>query len=574
MLGVVALGMLGTLGQLTLGIVGVAVPGQEPGSPHFVDMLVGSGIEYVNVSGDSEKLLILGSLGSGVLLLDYDNDGDLDLYFLNGALLKGGQVEYVEKNRLYRNDNYWNFTDVTDKAGIGDAGWGMGGAVGDFDNDGHSDIFVTNIGPNVLYRNQGDGTFADITGTSHIEDESWGTSAAFLDHDGDGDLDLYVVNYLDPSLKRIPRAGGRVLHAPGTEGDVECRYRSVRVFCGPEGLLGARDIFYVNQGNGTFSDATRRAGVFDAKLSYGLGVVVGDYDDDGDADIFVANDSMANLLYQNRADSSFEEVALWAGVALNQDAVAEAGMGVDMGDADADGWLDFFVTNFSEESNTLYRNLGNRVFVDSSGQSGLGPPSLPYLGWATRFFDVDNDGDEDLFVANGHVYPQVELLDTGFRYAQANRLFLNGGKGRFQDRRATQSAEGDAFSTRGGGFGDIDNDGYVDAILVNIDAPPSLLRNRRVGEDHWVSFQLVGVRSNRSAIGARLTLAARSGSQIKEVRPSGSYLSSNDLRVHFGLGSSESVDSLVIRWPRGQVHELTGLPADRHYVVTEDGRMW
>lgn len=538
-------------------------------------MLPVSGVDYVNVSGDPDKTVILSSLGSGAALIDYDNDGDLDIYFVNGALLRDGEVMEVERNRLYRNDGDWTFTEVTDKAGVGHPAWGFGVAVGDVDNDGAADLYVTNLGPDVLFVNHGDGTFsAEETPARGLGDRGLGTSAAFLDLEGDGDLDLYLVRYVDPSLRRVPSYGTRTLHAPGIPGDIECRYRGVPVFCGPEGLLGQSDRLFENRTGRGFEDVTRRAGIHDLTRAYGLGVVVSDLDSDGDADIYVANDSVPNFYFRSRGDGVFEELADRVGVAVNGDGIAEAGMGVDAADVNGDGHLDILVTNFSEESNTLYQGAADGIYRDQTVSAGLQGTTWLYLGWATRLFDIDNDGDNDLMVANGHVYPQAEEVAPEIGYAQNNQLFLNDGTGRFVEVRDWLEGARGRASSRGGAFGDIDNDGRLDAVIVNIDGPPSILRNITAAAGHWISVKLVGVGSNRSAIGARIALISGSRVRIGEVRPSGSYLSSSDPRVHFGLGQDTGPVDLRIEWPGGRTREHRNLHPDRHYVISEAGAVW
>ncbi len=547
--------------------------GLSPGRRYFLNVLPHSGIDYFNVSGEPHKPQISGSLGSGAALFDYDEDGDLDLYLVNGAAAKGMDIVGRFPNQLYRNEGGWAFKEVTDQAGVGDKGWGFGCASGDYDNDGDLDLYVTNLGPNVLYKNQGDGTFVNVTASAGVGHTSWGASAAWVDHDGDGDLDLYVTNYLDPSLKKIPLPGTSIIHAAGLLGDIFCRFKEIEapVFCGPTGLVGASDVFYRNNGDGTFSEATEASGLYDPSQAFSLGVVVLDYNDDGRPDLYVASDAVSNYLFMNQGEGRFKEVGLSAGVARNEYGRAEGSMGLGTSDINGDGKIDLFVTNYSHQTNTLYMNLGEGLFADRTEAVFPGRPSLMYLAWATRFIDLDLDGDEDLFVANGHVYPQVDL-GSETTYRQRNQIFQNEGAGGFVEVGfLADDAMSEVKSSRGGAFGDVDNDGHVDAVIVNIDAQPSLLKNTgwAAGGGHWVGFRLIGRTGNRDAIGARLDLESGGRRQLRDIRPSGSYLSSSDLRAHFGLGVGNRVETLRIRWPNGSVEELADLAIDRYHTIVE-----
>jgi hypothetical protein len=527
--------------------------------PQFVEMRARSGIDYVNRTGEREKKFIVSSLGTGAALLDYDQDGDLDVYLVQGAEIEGTTVLEGSGSRLYRNEGGWRFQEVTDSAGVGTRGFGQGATAADVDNDGFPDLYVTQVGTNVLYRNRGDGTFEDQTVSSGASGTGWGTSAAFFDADGDADVDLYVAAYADPELTRLPLPGS----------GPSCRWLSIPVFCGPTGLSGASDWFFRNQGDGTYVEASREAGLLDRDASYGLGVVSFDFDDDGDADLYVANDSMPNLLFLNDGQGTFTETALFSGVAYNIDGLAQAGMGVDAGDLDGDGRLDLFVTNFSHDTNTAYRSLGAGLFADATTEMNLRMPSWFYLGWATRFVDLDNDGDEDLFVANGHVYPEAEKADPHTTYAQRNQIYWNRGSGSFEE---GTFAEGDAmsvaYSSRGGAFGDIDDDGDPDAVIVNIDDVPSLLRNDAAW-GNWIGLRLVGTRSNRDALGARVVITAAGGRRTKEVHTSGSFLSSSDPRLLFGLGEATRADEILVRWPSGREEEFSNLAAGSYHLIVE-----
>ncbi len=536
--------------QLLFGPFIVLANAQE--KPVFRDALEGSGIDYINVSGEPDKRTIVSTLGSGVAMFDYDEDGDLDLYFANGARLAGGRVEEVTSDRLYRNNGDWSFEDVTARAGLGDRGWAMGVAVGDVDNDGAPDLYVTRIGTNLLYRNRGDGTFEEIAEASGVADGAWGTSAAFFDAEGDGDLDLYVANYIDIDLDAFP--------PPGQE--ARCQWFGLDIMCGPKGLEGASDVFFLNEGDGSFSDGTAAAGLSDPTGAYALGVVIGDYDDDGDLDVYVANDSAPNFLYQNDGSGHFTETAFLSGVALSSDGLAQAGMGVDIGDLSGDGRLDLFVTNFSHETNNAYFNHGHGLFIDSVGAANLHGPSWFSLGWGTRMVDFDHDGDLDVFVANGHVYPGVDRSNLKTRYHQANQIFWNDGTGVFSEH---EFAQGDAMTrmaaSRSAAFGDVDGDGDVDGVIVNIDAAPSLLVNELEGERRGVLFRLVGTRGPRDAIGARITIIitveAGHVRQMREIHPSGSFLASSDGRAHFGWSGEDWVERVQVRWPGGRVESFS-----------------
>ncbi len=541
-------------------LLSVAQAGLSTKPVYFVEMREHAGIEYRNTTGELEKRYIVSSLGTGAALFDYDEDGDLDLYLVNGAGLKDGSVIPVGPNRLYRNEGDWRFRDVTEMAGVGHQGFGVGAAASDFDNDGLVDLYVTNLGENVLYRNRGDGTFVDVTERAGVGHAGYGTSAAFLDADGDADLDLYVANYVNLDFRRLPAPGSRP----------SCQWQGLPIFCGPSGLEAASDVYYRNLGNGTFEDAGEEVGLVGNTPAYGLGVVVGDYDGDGDTDIYVANDSVPNFLFENDGNGNFREQALLAGVAYSAEGIAQAGMGVDMADLDGDGRLDLFVTNFSHDTNTIYRNFGGGLFEDATAKIMLRSDSWFYLGWATRFLDLDNDGDQDLFVANGHVYPRAGEAGSQLSYEQRNQIFWSSGSGRMED---FEFPTGDAMhakaSSRGGAFGDMDNDGDLDAVIVNIDAPPSLLKNELPGGGNALTLRLVGTVGNRDALGARVTLVAGSSRQVKEVHTSGSYLSSNDHRLHFGLGALERVDELIVRWPSGLEQKLGSVAAGAFLTIVE-----
>ena len=533
--------------------------------PVFVEKTREAGLLFYNTFGEEHKRCILGGHpGSGAAFFDYDGDGDLDLYVTNGATLETFADKSGPGNGLFRNQGDGTFQNVADEAGVDDAGWGAGVAVGDYDNDGWRDLYVTNYGPNVLYRNLGDGQFADVTAAAGVGGQDCSASAAFFDYDGDGDLDLYVVNYVVFDVAALPDDPAR---------DEKCVYvAGLRVYCGPLGMVGAGDRLYRNDGDGRFADVTDATGIAAANDYYGLGVMPEDYDNDGDMDLFVINDETPNVLFRNDGGQRFVDVAPEVGVAYNADGEEESGMGVDAGDYDNDGDMDFYVTNFYRETNTLYRNDGAAGFADVTTLTGLGVPTLNWLGWSTRFFDYDNDADLDLFVVNGHVYPEVDLSEfTGTTYAQPNLLFANQGNGEFIDVSAT-SGPGLAVTkvSRGACFGDYDDDGDVDVFVVNLNDTPTLLRNDGGNGYNWLTVLALGTRDNRDGVGARVRVITSSGSQLRTVNGSSGYLAHNDIRAHFGLGQQLRAD-VEITWPDGAVQKIEDMPANRLLVVHQNG---
>lgn len=549
-------GRLGYVGSPWLA-ESVAATGNEP--LWFVDATREAGIEYTNVCGSAErKRWITETLGSGAAWLDFDGDGVLDLYLVNGSDHErpAGQGE---PNRLYRGDGRGRFSDVTSIAGVGHRGWGQGVAVGDVDSDGDPDLYVTNYGPNVLYLNEGDGTFTDVTDVAGVGHDDWGTSAAFFDMEGDGDLDLYVANYLACDPQTVPQPGESTL----------CGFKGIPTLCGPRPLPPQQDVLYRNEGDGTFTDVTLESGVGLDEPLYALGVVTGDYDNDGDQDVYVANDSVRNLLWRNRGDGTFEDVAVTTMSAVGAEGRAQSGMGVDLGDYDGDGWLDIAVTNFSDDLNTIYRNVDGRYFLDDSSALGLSV-TYPALSWGVGFQDLDSDADLDLFIANGHIYPEMDDYDLGTTYRQANHLFVNREGTRLIEisSRAGPGLEV-ARSFRGAAFGDYDGDGDVDVILTAIDDAALLLRNDSADAGHWLQVSLIGTRSNKDAVGARVTLTAAGKSQIRERIGGGSYLSANSPHLHFGLGAADVAERIEVRWPSGAVDVLEDVPADRRITIVE-----
>ena len=533
-------------------LVGAASGWSEPLAVQFVDRAADAGLTQRNVSGTDQSYIVEGMMG-GAAFFDYDRDGDVDLYVTNGSSFAGFATGEHPANQLYRNDG-GRFADMTTVAGVGDTSWSMGCAAADYDNDGYTDLYVTNFGRNTLYRNLGTGRFADVTTEAGVGDTGWGTGASFGDYDRDGDVDLYVANYVDFSLDY--------------ESPIPCLWKNVKVYCGPVGLLPAADVFYRNNGDGTFSEWTKQAGLEGEKF-YGMSALFGDYDNDGWPDLLVANDSTPNLLFRNLRDGRFAEEALMAGVAYSGEGVTQGCMGAAWGDYDNDGLFDLFVTNFADEYNALYRNEGGGFFVDVSFAAGIGAAPAELVSWGTGFFDYDNDGDRDLFVANGHTYPQADLPRVNSNYKQANSLFENRG-GRLVE---VSAAAGPGFALRrvgrGTSFADYDGDGDIDLFILNLNGPPTLLRNDGDHDNHYLLVHTVGTKSNRDGIGARVIISAGGQTQHAEVQSGGSYLSHNDLRLHFGLGQAERVDRLEVRWPSGAVQVLSDIAADQVLTVVE-----
>jgi len=526
----------------------------------FMDVTRIAGIDFHLTCGGSQKLYIMESMCGGVAFIDYDNDGWPDIFLINGSTLEDLRTDRSPASKLYHNNHDGTFTDVTQKVGLAHRGWCMGAAVGDYDNDGWDDLYITCLTGSFLYKNNGNGTFRDVTMQAGVGNLArWGTSAAFGDYDRDGYLDLYVANYVDLDLNNLPKFGSTRF----------CQYRGIPVSCGPRGLAGSRDRLYHNDGDGSITDVTDKMNI-DADSHYGLGVIWADYDGDGWLDIYVANDSSPSLLYHNNEGKSFTEVAVTAGVAFSDDGREQAGMGVDFGDYDNDGLPDLVKTNFSDDANNLYHNNGDGTFDDRAGAAGFGAVSVPFLGFGVRFLDHDNDGWKDIIVANGHVNPQVDEHALGITYAQRALLFHNLRDGRLEEVGLRAGpALGQRRVSRGLAVADINNDGALAVLISNLDGDPTLLRNVSKPRGHWIRLKLIGTRSNRDAYGARVEIAAGGLKQVDEVRANSSYLSASDARLHFGLGSATRVDRVVIRWPSGLVEKLTSLPVDRETVIRE-----
>jgi hypothetical protein len=531
---------------------GATTINQPASGARFTDITEAAGITFKHVS-TPDKRYIVESMSGGVALLDYDNDGYLDIYFVNSLTVDLVKSKGKTVSALYRNRGDGTFADVTQKAGVGDIGWGMGVAVADYNNDGFQDIYVTCVGPNHLLKNNGDGTFADVTQKAGVSDPRWSAGASFVDYDNDGRLDLFVANYVSFDFNKLPEFGK----------DKTCQFKGVAVQCGPRGMAGDGDSLYRNNGDGTFTDVTKKAGVSDPNGYYGMGVIASDFDEDGLVDIFVANDSTPNFLYHNKGDGTFKEIGFLSGTALNENGAAQGCMGVTVADYDHDGKLDLFITNFDDDYNTLYRNDGSNFFTDASYAAKIAAVSFPYVGWGTKFFDYDNDGWVDLFVANGHVYPQIKT------FHQRNFVHRNNRDGTF-----TEIAEqlGAPFmekrAGRGAAFGDIDLDGDVDVVVNNLDGSPLVLRNDG-GGNNSVLIKTVGARANRDGIGARVKVVSGDLVQKDEVRSGDSYISQSDLRLHFGLERRTKIDLIEIRWPGGAVDKITDAKPNRVLTIKE-----
>jgi hypothetical protein len=559
----------GLLHAATVAAPATAPPLKPVGSPlgfSMRDVAADAQLKFLQVcGGDKTKKYIMETTGSGVAFFDYDNDGWLDIFLVNGSSFDPSVARQDFSNRLFRNNRDGTFTDVTEKAGLTRTGWGQGVCVGDYDNDGFDDLFVTCWGEDVLYHNNGDGTFTDVGRKAGVagDPKRWSTGCAFVDYDRDGKLDLFVTHYVDFSLANALDPGANPY----------CTFRGLPVNCGPRGLIGETSTLYHNNGDGTFTDVSQRAGILRAKNSYGLGVLVADVDNDGWPDIYVASDTTASLLFLNNHDGTFREDGALRGVAFSDEGKGQAGMGVDAADYDCDGWLDIVKTNFSNEGIDLFHNDGDAMFTNMTRAAGLGT-EMNYVSWGCGFFDPDNDGALDLFYVSGHVYPELDQLHSSITYREPRSLFRNRGNGTFEEVSALVGPVITAPSTgRGCAFGDFNNDGCVDVIINNQNAKPALIQVAGQNSNHFINIKLVGTRSNRSAIGARLHCTAGPLSQIAEVRSGGSYLSQNDLRIHFGLGNQVSVDKLEIRWPSGAVDVLHNIAANQFVRIQEGGRL-
>jgi len=540
----------------------VPTPAAKP-IAYFIDQAAKAGITMKTVFGGVDsKEYIIETTGTGVAIFDYDNDGWPDIFLVNGTTLDTASVSGpAPTNHLYHNNHDGTFTDVTAKAGLLHSGWGQGVCVGDYDNDGYEDLYVTYYGKNVLYHNNGNGTFTDVSSKAGVAGtgKQWGSGCAFVDYDRDGKLDLMVATYVDFDLTTAPKPGERI----------DCLWKGVPVMCGPRGLPWNSNILYHNRGDGTFEDVTKKAHIDQTNGHYGLSVSTLDFDDDGWTDIYVACDSTPSILYRNNHDGTFTDVAVLAGAAFNEDGMEQAGMGSTVGDFDGDGRLDIFKTNFSDDTSTLYRNNGDGTFNDATFAAGLGLHTK-YLGWGTMFFDFDNDGWPDLLLVNGHVYPEVDRERLGSDYQEPRILYHNKGNATFED---VSSSAGPGISTirssRGMAVGDLWNDGRIAAVISNMNAAPSLLVNQVHSSNHWVAIKTVGVKSNRDGLGAKIRVKAGNRVHVDEVRSGSSYISNNDGRVHFGLGTSNHIDWIEIRWPSGLTESFENQEVDKILTLTE-----
>jgi enediyne biosynthesis protein E4 len=537
------------------------VPAPAKPLANFTDVAEKAGLTMQEIFGGIDtKKYIIETTGTGVAIFDYDNDGWPDIFLVNGTRLGTTPAGTAPSNHLYRNNHDGTFSDVTVKAGLSATGWGQGVCVGDYDNDGWEDLYITYYGKNRLYHNQG-GVFSEVAEKAGVagSGKAWGTGCTFVDYDRDGRLDLMVANYVDFDLATAPAPGERPT----------CIWKGVPVMCGPRGLAGARNILYHNKGDGTFEDVTTQAHIDRTDGHYAFSVSILDFDEDGWPDIFVACDSTPSILYRNNHDGTFTDVAVTAGAAFNEDGREQAGMGSTVADYNGDGHLDVFKTNFSDDTSTLYRNNGDGTFTDATSAAGLGLYTQ-YLGWGTMFFDFDNDGWPDLILVNGHVYPEVDSQHLGSNFKEPRILYHNNGDGTFTD---VSASAGPGITTvassRGLAVGDLWNDGRMSAVISNMNAAPSLLVNQIRTPNHWIAIRLQGTKSNRDGIGARVSVKTPTRTLVDEVRSGSSYISNNDMRVHFGLGTAAKIESMEIRWPSGLVEKFTDLAVDAIHTVKE-----
>jgi len=535
----------------------------SPPKIEFQDIAAKAGLTARHVTGaQSEKKYIIETTGSGVALFDYDNDGWLDIFLVNGTTLEGFPKGQEPTNHLYRNNKNGTFTDVTEKANLARGGWGQGACVGDFDNDGYDDLFVTYWGQNALYHNNRNGTFTDVTEKAGLLHNTarWSTGCSFLDYDKDGDLDLFVANYVDFDISKTPAKGSNQY----------CLWKGVPVMCGPRGLPAGRNILYQNNGDGTFTDVSEKSGVAKPAGRYAFTSIVSDYDNDGWPDIYVTCDSTPNILYHNEGNGTFTDIGFISGTAVNEDGQEQAGMGVSAADYDLDGLFDLVKTNFADDTPTLYRNSGDGTFTDVTLTAQLGV-NTRFLGWGTGFFDFDHDGWKDIYMVNGHVYPEVEATNANSPYKQQRLLFWNLRNGTFLDV-SSQAGAGiaDRRSSRGSAVGDLDNDGSLEIVVNNMNDTPSLLKN--YGEkQNWILIKTVGRKSNRDGVGARVTVVAAGLKQMNEVRSGDSYISQNDMRLHFGIGAATKVERVEVLWPSGRKEAFENLKANQ-IATLEEGK--
>jgi enediyne biosynthesis protein E4 len=538
---------------------------RHPGPAWFIDVAPQAGLRMENVNGGVDtKKYIIETTGSGVAILDYDNDGWPDIFLVNGTTLdEAAQKIAKPTSHLFRNNHDGTFTDVTHAAGLDFTGWGQGVCVGDYDNDGYDDLYVTYYGKNLLYHNEGNGTFKEVGAAAGVagDGKAWGTGCAFVDYDRDGKLDLFVANYVLFDIKTAPTPGQ----------GVRCVWKGTPVMCGPRGLDFSPNLLYHNLGGGKFADVSKSSGIEKTYGHYCFSVSTLDYDDDGWPDIYVACDSTASILYHNQKNGTFTDVGAEGGVAFNEDGREQAGMGSTVADYDGDGRPDIFKTNFSDDSSSLYHNNGNGTFSSTIFEAGLSL-NTQFLGWGTMFIDVDNDGRPDILAVNGHVYPEVDTHHLGSTYREPRLLYWNAGNGKFKDL-SQQCGPGctEPRSSRGLAVGDLWNDGRLSAIVNNMSGQPMLLVNYATSQNHWLGVITKGTKSNRDGIGTKVTVVAEGHKFVQEVRSGSSYISNNDMRLHFGLGSSATVARIEVRWPNGNSESFPGGSADR-FVTLIEGR--
>jgi enediyne biosynthesis protein E4 len=530
--------------------------------PVLTDITASTGIHFEHLASPEQKYIVE-SMSGGVALFDYDGDGWLDIFFTNSPSVSMALAGKKAKSALYHNNHDGTFTDVTDKAGVGYPCWAMGVAVGDYNTDGRPDLAVSCFGGVVLYRNNGDGTFTDVTKAVGLDkDTGWATGIAFGDYDGDGNSDLFVPHYVDFDMHDLPLFGSRKT----------CQYHDVPVQCGPRGLKGYPDTLYHNNGDGTFTEVAKQAGVADEKRYFGLGAVWSDFDNDGKLDLFVANDGEPNYLYRNEGDGQFKEIALDAGVAVSEDGVEQANMGVALGDYLNSGRMSIAITHFSDEYATIYRNDGAMSFSDVSHSAGIARSTVPFVGWGNAFLDLDNSGWLDLILVNGHVYPQVDNAKLGTAYREPKLVFQNQRDGTFKD---VSAQAGSAIAapqvSRGLAVGDLFNRGRLDIVVENLTGAPMILEAQSNPAHHWVSFDLEGIPTNRLALNARVRVTTGKLQQLGEVRSGGSYLSQSDLRLHFGLADTSRIDKVEVIWPNGSTQIFDNVAADRFYRLVQGG---
>ncbi|MDX2040575.1 MAG: CRTAC1 family protein [Acidobacteriota bacterium] len=560
---------IGFVAAVAVGLTLFAAANPQPATrnPQFTDIAVRAGLTQPIIYGGVEsKRYIIETNGCGVAFYDYDNDGWMDVLTLNGTTLE----QYRDRQeaasskpttRLYKNNRNGTFTDVTAKAGFTKTGFASGLSIGDYDGDGFDDLFVTYWGANVLYRNNGNGTFTDVTKRARLDFEGvrWGSGSSFIDYDRDGDLDLFVANYLSFDLKTAAEPGK----------GANCAWKGVPVNCGPKGLPFARNWLYRNEGNGTFTDVSETSGISKVFERYPMSVAAVDFDEDGWVDLYVACDSTASILYRNNANGTFTDVALESGVAYNEDGQPQAGMGLGVGDYNRDGRLDVFKTHFMDDTPVLYQNSGKGLFEDVTLAAGFGR-ATKYISWGAGMPDVDNDGWPDVFWVTGNVYPEVEKIFPQYPHRSPRQLFRNLGNGRFEDVTAKSgSGVTDPHSSRGCAFGDFDNDGDTDVLVMNMNEPPSLLRNDLANDNHWLKVKLTGVKSNRTGLGARVVVTIGERKQAQAVLSQTSYYSHDDLRLHFGLGDKTKADRVDVFWPNGQTDTLKDVKADQVLKIRE-----